>query len=929
GDPYGSSRMPTREKCRQKPKGRRSRPVVAFGPRLHELFGLALSLVSIAAACTAPAGPEPQARESLLPQPTERGLDGDAEERKQIEREAWIEEMHRAESGTDWRAIESENQARALWRRNRRSASRAALNGPAGSGGTAAIGGETPAGQWQEIGSRNQAGHVRCAAMGYQLDGVRKLYVGTALGGVWRGNLDGTEWTPLSDHLWGGVDEVSILPPEAPGEPEVIVIRRGRIVYTSRDDGATWVTADGLGSQQSIRRMAVLDDAAHTILLLGSRNVSGGTKLALLASTDGGRTFAQRWVSITNGTSDMWVPQTGPEASSTVYTVHRGRIRRSVDGGATFMQQSVIDTTATEGYISGSEAGSPTLYVTLRIAGQWNLYRSDDAGVTTQLVQSNLGDYWGTMHAFPTDPMAVIFGGVEAHRSLDGGLTHQIVNTWGAYYNSPNTKLHADIRGMDVIKDAGGSDYDYGYICTDGGLYVTRDAGLTVLNLTSLGLGVGQFYSTYTSSLNPDRIVGGTQDQGYQRGMRQPPSGPGPSTSMNQLISGDYGHLTSGDGTHGLVYSTYPGFILVQEGETGPSLRFEDFPVGTNNLWLPPVVADPLDTTAFFFLARELYRYTRVNTNNWNPVQHSAQSFGGAGSYLSAMAFAPTDPQRAYAVNDIGRMWSSTDRGVTWTESATNGANSHYFYGSALAVHPTDALEAVVGGSGYSEPGVRRTLDGGVTWQPLIDGLPSTLTYDLTYAKDGTGDIYAATEIGAYRWRRDLEVWVDIMENDAPSTLYWSVEAVPALNRIRYGTYGRGIWDYEIEALDAGSITPYGTGLGGANVLSLDSISIANLGNTVQFDVTGGSAGRLAWLLQRDRQASVPFAGGTLLVQRHGLYARTRTRLDGNGEASFPFQLPENAALLGRQWFFQAIARDPSMVQGLALSNGLQMVIGQ
>ncbi|MFT5478978.1 MAG: putative endonuclease, partial [Planctomycetota bacterium] len=44
GDPYGSSRMPTREKCRQKPNRRRSRPVVAFGPRLHELFGLARAL---------------------------------------------------------------------------------------------------------------------------------------------------------------------------------------------------------------------------------------------------------------------------------------------------------------------------------------------------------------------------------------------------------------------------------------------------------------------------------------------------------------------------------------------------------------------------------------------------------------------------------------------------------------------------------------------------------------------------------------------------------------------------------------------------------------------------------------------------------------------------------------------------------------------
>ncbi|MFT5051198.1 MAG: hypothetical protein ACI8QZ_002608 [Chlamydiales bacterium] len=42
--------MPTREKCRQKPNRRRSRPVVAFGPRLHELFGL-VSITLLMAAC--------------------------------------------------------------------------------------------------------------------------------------------------------------------------------------------------------------------------------------------------------------------------------------------------------------------------------------------------------------------------------------------------------------------------------------------------------------------------------------------------------------------------------------------------------------------------------------------------------------------------------------------------------------------------------------------------------------------------------------------------------------------------------------------------------------------------------------------------------------------------------------------------------------
>ena len=889
------------------------------------VFGLLWGISACSGGGQPGASEQPEVRLAL---PTEGGFDPRSEEQDQQRREAWIEEMHGGDPRVDWRSIETHNRERALRRRNQRSVARAqqdrALPLPDG--------GDAPSwlpSAWEEIGSRNQAGHVRCAAIGYAFDGPRRLYVGSAQGGVWRGKLDGTDWEPLSDNLWGGVDEVEILPPDAPGRPEVIVIRRGTQVYTSRDDGDTWIPAAGLGAQRSVRRMAVLDDGQHTILLMGNRNTTAGEKTGIVASVDGGLSFEERWLSVTTSVSDMWVPAVGNEAGSTVYTVHRGRIRRSVDGGHTFTLQSAVDTDAVEGYIAGSEAGAPTLYVTLRVGGQWDLYRSDDAGLTTQRVQDDLGDYWGALSSFPSNPMAVVYGGVEAHRSLDGGLTDQVINTWGSYYGDRTNRLHADIRGIDAISDPDGSTEDYAYIATDGGLYVTRDSGINVLNVTLRGLGVGQFYSTHTSALDPDRIVGGTQDQGYQRGIRRLPSGPGPSTPMNQLISGDYGHLTSGDGTHSLVFSTYPGFILVQEGETGPVLRFEDFPNGSSSLWLPPVVADPEDPTAFFFLGSELFRYSRVNVNNWTATSHTDQNFLNPGSYLSALAFAPTDSQRAYAVTNVGRLWSSVDHGVTWTESADDAGSSHFFYGSALAVHPTNPLEAVVGGSGYSEPGVRRTLDGGATWQSIAEGLPPTLTHDLTYAFDGSGDIYAATEAGAYRWRRDLEVWVDIMRNDAPATIYWSVEAVPDLARIRFGTYGRGIWDYEIEPLDFGIFAPYGLGVGGANVLDLDSVSDPNLGTTVQLDIAGASPGRRGWLLQRSSQVSQPFKGGTLLVPRLGPWSYPGFRYDAGGEASVEITIPNVSRMLGRTLYFQAFSREPGLPERTGLSNGLRMVIGQ
>ena len=42
----------------------------------------------------------------------------------------------------------------------------------------------------------------------------------------------------------------------------------------------------------------------------------------------------------------------------------------------------------------------------------------------------------------------------------------------------------------------------------------------------------------------------------------------------------------------------------------------------------------------------------------------------------------------------------------------------------------------------------------------------------------------------------DDAAWTDITGNVAPVTTYWSVEALHHEPTVRFGTYGRGIWDF-------------------------------------------------------------------------------------------------------------------------------------
>ncbi|MFT7676080.1 MAG: hypothetical protein ACI8QC_000047 [Planctomycetota bacterium] len=761
---------------------------------IRQPLSLLLIGALLGAACSQPSStpaPAPEPAE-LSPEPTDpRGEDDEQEQRR--EREAWLEQMHRSAPDVDWRAIEERNRQAQVQRRNNLRA--AVAQSPNQNQLLAA------SNSWEEIGSRNQAGHTRCSAVGPDRGGYRYLYIGSAAGGVWRTPFGTEQWEPLSDALFGGTDDVLALAPSQFGDEDIVLSRRGTLLYRSDDGGLIWTSPSGLSGLNEIRRMLTLPDANQTVLVLGRGPTPQGTRLALWASTDQGQSFSLRHAFGADWRGDIWAPQIGNGAGTDVYVLSMDSLRKSTDAGVNFSLLHQVTTGATEGALVGSEAGGPHLYPLLREGSNWNLYSSSNGGLSSSLA-STLSGYWGghrSLMAFSDDATAVIYGGVNGLRSADSGQSFTTINSWGEYYGNPAQKLHADLRGMNSFPNPDQPSQTLAFIHTDGGTYLTLDHGLSVQNQCLDGLGVGQFYDTFTSEEDPRVVVGGTQDQGYQTGFIVPPTDNGPSTPFNQVISGDYGHLCSGGGPNQRVFSTYPGFILMQNNINSGSVTQISFPNNASNLWLPPVQADPTDVLAFYFLGNKLWRYERL-AGQWTPSVHSTQDFAaGPGSYLSAMTFAPTDPSRVYATTDSGRLWYSSDGAVTWTESTSTGPGSHYFYGSTIVVDPGDPNHVFVGGSGYSGPGVKESVDGGISWQPAAQGMVNTLTFELAWAVDGSNDVYAATQAGAWVRRSSTGLWEDVMGLGAPHTTYWSVDGVPAMGRMRFGTYGRGIWDLALD----------------------------------------------------------------------------------------------------------------------------------
>ena len=201
--------------------------------------GTALLLVSLQPSAPAPdAAPLHRFQPGDLPLPVPiLGRDIDDKIDHKMRRKRWFADLHRAPPGVDWKAIERENGIALQARRNAMAGARGASES-----------------QWREKGSENQAGRSHVARR--SLDG-QTLYVGSSLGGVWKGSLDGEDWTPIGDNLYGGAHNMVILNPDEESGPDVVLVATNSgLVHRTSDDGITWEEPAGLPSLTGAKRLS-------------------------------------------------------------------------------------------------------------------------------------------------------------------------------------------------------------------------------------------------------------------------------------------------------------------------------------------------------------------------------------------------------------------------------------------------------------------------------------------------------------------------------------------------------------------------------------------------------------------------------------------------------------------------------------------------
>jgi hypothetical protein len=647
-------------------------------------------------------------------------------------------------------------------------------------------------GTWRELGSDDQCGRI--VAVDYD-PLTQRVWVAGDGGTIWAGDITGTRWSILNETQQITYPRLvhHIMMPD--GTTRLLAVSNQPACYYLEQGAAVWQAAEGLnewrrwGNVQ--RAVACQRGGRFEVYLVGVEWDYGPSwkgRGVVYRSIDSGSSYQRlRWF---DGQQALW-----SDGNANVFVIHGDTLSSIAPDGS--FSTITVSTAWQRGNRNIQLAGvdADELMLSMYDGKTTSFKMSYDGGTTWDSVGTvSFGPFSTSCLARTTDPSrSWIYGGVEAFRSDESGVEWKAINRWGAYYADPENMLHADIPYIRsfITKDGKGLTF----ICTDGGIYTSYDGGASVKNISLRGLNTSQYYGSYTSRDNVVVVGAGSQDQGFQRSRVD---NPGKPRSFQQLISGDYARLVSGDNGHSL-WCVYPGFTMIlPDFENGGARIGRDF-VHRRGLWLPPLAVDPRTPDKVYLgggsgteSGAMIYRYSYVGSN----LDVDSLSLGVSDSRdITAIAIAQNAPDVWYVVTGEGRIHVSTSGGVNWVVRVRpKDLDGHYFGGNALALHPSDASTLYLGGQGYNTPAVYVSTDGAISWTAL-EGLPPCLVLGLALSSDARF-LAAATDAGAYMYDTQLKRWTDITALGAPDQTYWHVDYVPPLNSFRFSTYGRGLWEF-------------------------------------------------------------------------------------------------------------------------------------
>ncbi len=675
--------------------------------------------------------------------------------------------------------------------------------------------------RWQSLGPSNVGGRVRSLA--FDPRSSRRVFAGTASGGIWISDDGGTSWRANDDFLPNL--SVTTFAFDAT-RPDVMYAGTGEVsaglvgvgVYRSVDGGATWghlaaTQPDANADWRFVNRLAAHPSQASVLLAAVTHN--SFTSGAIYRTLDGGATWAR--VSDLKALDIAFDPN---DPSRAVAGLDNGAIAFSRDGGATWARSAaLVGTPAGRGSSARAEIAFSRSVPGLVYASVDNekgeVWRSADAGETWEKLSTpkhlgNQGDYDNAIWADPLDASHLVVAGLDIYRSSDGGVTFAQVSDWRAAPSSPHADHHALVAPPDY-----GPQNRVLYSGNDGGVYRAADIraataagaanGWTNLNA---GLAVTQFYSGAGRSAVGGRIVGGTQDNGslmLTQGQWRP-------------VRGGDGGFVAVDPAGDAAYGEYV-YLALHRSLNGASAIYicngitEGLPdengatyCGVNATkqanFIAPFVLDPNNANRLFAGANSLWVTDNARAvPAWRTLKAPSAA---SENYINAITVAAGDGNAIWVGHNNGEVYRTRDGlepAPTWTRVGQGVLPARRV--QRIFVDRDNHNRAIVALTGFVANNLWQTLDGGATWSSITSNLPAAPVFDVTRHPRKSHWLYAATSVGVFTSEDAGATWSTTNEGPANirvRELFWIDDAT-----LGAATYGRGMYKVAVETAGPGN----------------------------------------------------------------------------------------------------------------------------
>ncbi len=539
-------------------------------------------------------------------------------------------------------------------------------------------------------------------------------------------------------------------------------------LYRSVNEGATWtrVNLPDTPGGSPFEPNDIEIGADNTIWLSTTASSSFGDGGGTVFSSTNGTTFTQRHVIPNGRRTEMAVSRTNPNKIYLLAQESPVTIIKTTDGFATTTTQALPD--------------------------------DADNGIPANDFTRGQSFYDLMIEVSPISDELIFVGGIDVHRSSNGGLTWTQISKWSnnANLNTLTVPLvHADIHSMTFNP----SNPNSVMISTDGGVYYSNAVSGAGSNSGAIfaipnGYNTTQFYwGEIGQDASSDQILGGTQDNGSNF-----IDGGDPGLNVSTEVTGGDGAYSfiDKDGEYMITAVPFNNFFRINLPLSGGGFQTISDEDDEGSFINPAELDDNLDilySDGSTNTTRRISRFSNITSDT--PVRLDLVSTL-LDRPLTALKVSPytTTSSTLFVGTDSGKLLKITNANANGIFTDISGPE---FLGSISAINfGANEDQIIVTFHNYGVKNIWYTADGGANWVSKEGDFPDIPVKAIMMNPLLNNEVIIGTDLGVWRTANFNDTnpnWVQ-SQNGMQNVKVTSFDLRTSDNTVLATTYGRGFF---------------------------------------------------------------------------------------------------------------------------------------